>query len=174
VRWTLGQTGHGWRSGLDGGYEWSCLCLPAAAWARTRSCSLISCYRNQAVCIQVRIRYFYSLRILVGDMGLRRVRGIYFESMSRENATVETKPAFPNLCPRVWGLEIRRFSDLETRGIGETRLCCFDAGRTRRCALGSAEPGRAVCETWWKFWYLLIRKRKPGGEASSLQVPSQR
>lgn len=23
MRWTLGQTGHGWRSGLDGDWEWS-------------------------------------------------------------------------------------------------------------------------------------------------------
>jgi hypothetical protein len=41
--------------------------------------------------------------ILAWDMGLRRLRGIYFESTSRADATVETKPAAKSL-PACLGL----------------------------------------------------------------------
>jgi hypothetical protein len=61
---------------------------------------------------------------------------------------VETKASFPESFAACLGLEIRRFRDSVIPKLGElleTRLCCFVAflaGRTRRCALGSAEHGR--------------------------------
>lgn len=69
---------------------------------------------------------FFPAALLGWDTWLEKgPRGIYFESMSRADATVETKPAVQINRKRVWGLEIRRFSDLKTRGIVETRLCCL-------------------------------------------------
>jgi hypothetical protein len=89
------------------GCEWSSLFL-AAAWARTRtrSCSLISCCRNQAVCILYRPVSIIvpPCGILARDMGLRRLRGIYFESTSRARRNCGDESRAPKSLPACLGL----------------------------------------------------------------------
>jgi hypothetical protein len=146
VRWTLGQTGHGWRSGLDGG------CSNAFEWAFLRLQQGYGQGQGAAAsspAIEIR-RFAYGqlssimlpCSIIGLGYGFEKASGNLFREHVASRCNRGDEPSVPIFSKRVWGLEIRRFSDLETRGIVKTRLCCFCRGTEKACALGSAERGR--------------------------------
>ncbi|PMD14299.1 hypothetical protein NA56DRAFT_694146 [Hyaloscypha hepaticicola] len=98
VRWTLGQTGHGWRSGLDGDWEWS---LPLPTCLRVHVQGQGQGAAASPLSIEIR-------RILAWNMDSRTLRGICFRNMSRGNVeiTVETSPASKSMQFRVSGNSI--------------------------------------------------------------------